>query len=363
MDRKTIVQLSRLINIASKNIATKEKILKGLATNAIAETRKLIQNIDTPIGLTERAREISLQSGRGQSLFKRRIDGLSGSMQYCESMISGYVNEAEQHLRQAGLYSPKVSLDDLMHLSVEREGRFRWTLTNDHKYVSLDTSSITLEAVKLGRFRINLNMDTHEYRVVALSANPARSDDTVTHPHVRNNVLCEGESSITLKKALNEGRYFDFFTIIERLLKTYNNSSPFVSLENWYEESEEDSISCADCGYTVSEEEAYYCDSCDCSYCSDCIRSCSICEDAYRCSECMCDCEICNNTVCSRCAVENACNDDECGIVICDSCQLECGNCGKDFCKHCLNDGMCKSCQELINEQQEEEQKETQNVA
>ena len=45
------------------------------------------------------------------------------------------------------------------------------------------------------------------YRVVALDPNPAAASDDVTHPHVQNEQLCEGEGRAAIRAALAECRF------------------------------------------------------------------------------------------------------------------------------------------------------------
>ena len=70
----------------------------------------------------------------------------------------------------------------------------------DHKEqkLSVETESIRLDGVDLGRFKIELDVESLSsknnayYEVIALDPNPAEYNDNTVHPHVDANRLCEG---------------------------------------------------------------------------------------------------------------------------------------------------------------------------
>ena len=102
------------------------------------------------------------------------------------------------------------------------------------------TDSITLEDIYLGPFKIQLELNKLSelyqnvpYHVIALEPNPAATDDNVTHPHVSNEILCEGDGCVAIRAALEEGRICDFFTMVRSILNTYNPDSPYVALHDW----------------------------------------------------------------------------------------------------------------------------------
>jgi len=125
----------------------------------------------------------------------------------------------------------------------------------DRREISVCTPPITLEDVHLGAFRLSISWDNifESLRVGALNPNPAAGDESVIHPHVKDNELCPGEAAGPMLSALVDARLADFFTIVRRTLETYNPRSPHVSLENW------DSAGCENCGSAAS---------CSCQYCA-----------------------------------------------------------------------------------------------
>ena len=106
--------------------------------------------------------------------------------------------------------------------------------------ISIITDPITLEDLYLGPFKIQLELNklselyqNTPYHVIALEPNPAATDEAVTHPHVSNETLCEGDGCTAIRSALEEGRIYDFFTMARSILNTYNPDSPYVSLDEW----------------------------------------------------------------------------------------------------------------------------------
>jgi hypothetical protein len=206
-----------------------------------------------------------------------------------------------------------------------------------HKTISVITEPIVLEDVHFGSFEIRLHINDLPnlyndqcYRIIALEPNKAGSDPNVTHPHVSCERLCEGDGYTAIRKAIEQGRLCDFFTLVLGVLNTYNPDSPYVKIEDW------DGYSCYDCGCSISRDESYYCDNCEHEFCSSC--------STY--------CHSCDTSLCLGCASQ--CPD--CGRPICDECLVKCSDCDGQFCKSCINsEGLCKYCQEDRKDQENEE--------
>ena len=204
------------------------------------------------------------------------------------------------------------------------------------------TEPITLEHVYLGRFRIALYLDKlaelyqrNAYYIIAIDPHPAAKDEAVTHPHVSNEMLCEGDGAAAIRAALEEGRLSDFFSLVRSILTTYNPDSPYVSLSDW------EGISCYDCGYVMDDESSYYCSHCDTAVCDQCSRVCIDCGEVV-CGNCAGICEICERSLCPNCG------------------KTKCGNCESVCCEGCLTDGLCPECkEEQENEDEDHENEET----
>jgi hypothetical protein len=258
------------------------------------------------------------------------------------SRISRNLSDFSHHLDQ---FKIAIDSDDIKLpkpgdvvaelLQIEQEyGELKFDLKA--KTISVITESIVLEEISFGPFEIRLFLNEIKklatespYTIIALNPNPAGSDCDVTHPHVSHEKLCEGDGFVPIRKAIQQGRLNDFFTIIVQILQTYNPDSPYVSLEDWQ------GVSCYDCGYTVSGDNNYYCEECDNDFCSDCSTYCRIC-DTTICMGCSYECPVCDQPVCKHC------------LDICSECDTT-------LCKDCINEeGLCNNCQEQREEQENE---------
>lgn len=197
----------------------------------------------------------------------------------------------------------------------------------DH-IIAVTTEPIELEGIYVGPFKIELDwsdlLEGHpqNYRVIAMEPHPAESNDSVTHPHVSDETVCEGEAYQPILSALKQGRLLDFFQIVDSLLHTYNDGSPFVALDQWY-----GGASCADCGTRGSEEDDWWCcEKCDVTLCEGCYFECTE-SGETRCSHCVRQCHVCLEHVCEE-------------IV------RHCKSCNKRTCRNCFENERCMSCHE-----------------
>jgi hypothetical protein len=199
--------------------------------------------------------------------------------------------------------------------------------------LSVTTDRIVLAGLHLGAFQIRLDWRKlgrpQPYRVVALDPNPPARRGDITHPHVQDEQLCEGEGRSAIRAALAEGRLLDFFLLVSQVLHTYGRGSAYVELDNW------DGVPCADCGNTVSQDDCYNCQRCGATLCDGCSVSCHACGDSY-CSECV-----------SRCAA--------CGYDHCSSCLATCPVCRKRVCEECREEGLCRACHEKQHHEEHED--------
>ncbi|MCG6157261.1 hypothetical protein [Rubinisphaera margarita] len=226
--------------------------------------------------------------------------------------------------------SAREILADLRALQDEFEDV---TIDRKQKEIAVTTESICLQNIDLGRFEIRLNYanysdDAGQYQVIALEPNPACSNDSVTHPHVQDEDLCEGEGHATIDIALRQGRLYDFFTIVANLLRTYNDSSPYVALSAWQ------AVNCMDCGHAMDADEGSDCEKCDTPVCEDCSVTCPDCHRNFCCG-CTSECEGCSERFCH-------------------SCLITCADCDADFCSSCLTNERCEYCDEQQNEEKTE---------
>jgi hypothetical protein len=202
----------------------------------------------------------------------------------------------------------------------------------DLHLLAVTTDPVILDGIDLGRFQIRLDYqrlyEAQPYTVVALEPNPATSNSSITHPHVSDDTVCEGDGRRAIQAAVSQGRLLDFFTLVSQLLQTYTPGRAYVELESW------NGITCHDCGSIMDEDDRFHCSRCEEAVCGDCGTVCSACEQFY-CNGCSSTCQCCDNSTCVYCL---------------DSCR----NCGLRVCSECLNQGLCEHCHEDQNESDQE---------
>jgi len=244
--------------------------------------------------------------------------------------------------RQAGVPSLSDLVEEIRAAGAEF-GEIEFDQEEDS--LSVVTEPITLEGIYLGPFRIALSLGKlHQmqhsvpYHIYAMEPHPAAKDEAIIHPHVSNEMLCEGDGAAAIHAAIEQGRLVDFFSMVRSVLQTYNPDSPYVPLADW------DGTPCYDCGYVMDDENVYYCSRCDNPICDECSRVCTNCGEIV-CSNCASVCDICERTLCPTCA------------------KTKCADCESTCCESCLTDGLCPDCkEERENEDEEQEIGETDEI-
>lgn len=281
---------------------------------------------DTLLSQAHRLRDlVGKASLFGWHLAAQRLRrNLGSELDYCRTRLADHC-EKVLDVESTG---PTPSHRDLYQdiLALEREFP---EMSCDAKAgeLSVTTDPITLQNIKLGPFAIQLLWkrlpDVVDYRVVALKANPAKSHLLTTHPHVRNEELCEGNGMAAIRDATREGRLFDFFHIVSQLLHTYAKGSAYVELSDWH------SAHCQACADWVA----------------DCGRSCSDC-DVPLCERCTRSCIGCGDDCCSRCLFTCVC----CRELFCESCLAVCTTCDEHVCDNCRSEDLCERCYDTQHE-------------
>lgn len=249
------------------------------------------------------------------------LEDLASSLSLLQGELSAIQQRAKPDGRLAGFSAHEI-YNDLASLDEEFD---ELDFNIRQCQLSVTTESIVLEGVYLGPFEIELTWarlferDPLPYRIIAKDPHPAESRDNVTHPHVMDELLCEGDGKHAIRRALREGRLLDFFTLVANTLRTYNLSSPFVELALWQ------ANSCSDCGARVCDEESYACQQCGEVICEECESLCRHCEESF-CAGCMEVCGACEESFCRACTtVCAACRRRVCGGCLDD--QERCTNC------------------------------------
>jgi hypothetical protein len=255
---------------------------------------------------------LQLATSRQWSIASRDlIEDLDSVLNQLEIELRGVRRELTSRLRPRHRSTPGDVYADLSALATEFE---ELTIDLQQRTVAVQTEPIELEGTDLGRFQIVLkwpDLGGHRaYRVRALDPQSATGSREVTHPHVRNDELCEGDGSVAIAAALAEGRLLEFFLLVRQVLETYNPDSAFIPLDRW------DGVNCQDCGDRMPADEAGHCDRCEDPLCSDCSIGCDRCH-AYVCNGCSSLCEACESSHCTSCLT------NESGRLLCDTCLEE----------------------------------------
>lgn len=266
-------------------------------------------------------RQINKADLRGWDAASQRLRlRLEAALRSLESQVSGTACGLSPVVWQRDVLSQRQLYDELRALHDEFED-VEYDFKN--KVLTVVTEPIVLEEIDLGSFEIRLEWDdlgeVSPYTIWAREPFRAGSNESVTHPHVQDEKLCEGDGHKAIAAALRQGRLFDFFTIVARILSTYNSGSAYVSLSDWIGEP------CVDCGSNVSHDDLYRCDRCSESLCTECVVNCERCEDAF-CGQCVARCSGCEELCCDRCLGK-------------------CPDCARRFCRECrYQDQKCEEC-------------------
>ena len=252
----------------------------------------------------------------------RLLRDLRGNLRRLQGDLIEFDCGIEPQQRQPCQTSVRDIHADLVALREEFDGV---AFDQRKRIISVTTEPIELEGVYLGPFEIQLDWgdltDGHpsNYRVIAIDAHPAAANEDVTHPHVQDEGVCEGDGRQMIRCALEQGRLLDFFVIVANLLRTYNSGSPYVSLSDWQ------GVECADCGSTVCDDERWTCEKCGTKVCGECYFNCPNCDDIF-CNSCVTRCEGCDEIHCS-------------------ACMKDCSRCHAEICQGCLDDNeRCSNC-------------------
>jgi hypothetical protein len=263
--------------------------------------------------------------GAVRELRRQTRDDFSYLIAACEAVRDAMDPGRDVPLRSspADIYRDLLSLDDEFP---------EVSCVPQEKSLSVVTEPIELEDVYLGPFEIRLNWRRPElgYAVIARDPQPAGKASSVTHPHVQDERLCEGDGRLPICHALQQGRLADFFLIVRQILETYNSGSAYVELDQWFGQS------CPECGGELYDDDSSCCETCGDSFCSACTRDCAACS-AVGCGNCQQTCPECDEPVCS-------------------GCMTTCETCHDTLCKGCLDDHKnCPACRAREGEECDEE--------
>lgn len=303
----------------------------GLIQEALAKRRQ----IPTPLSLPERGwaecLRIFRQMRRATELgWYRAAAQLRKQMLYEVSYCRSSLHQVTALLDASSLQGAVPSVADIYRDLAALETEFEDVQCEfETDELCIMTPSITLEGIDLGPFQIRLGWsrldESPAYRVVALAANPASSNESIAHPHVCDEVVCEGDGHQAICAALDEGRIADFFLLVWRLLATYAPGRAYVEMSDW------SGAPCNGCGDHVNENDDCSCSRCERVFCAECTACCEHCEENF-CTDCMSQCTTCSSSICRGCR---------------DSCE----DCQAVLCPDCVSDRKCWPCRQAPSEE------------
>lgn len=311
-----MIDKSRILYEAATEVRRR---LHEMKESHIGQINQQLENLYCAIGRVRKfQRRLVLCSTRTwKAALRRTLQDMEGALHD----VLYQKQNTEYSIFQAKRDVPKV-VDVFGELKQMEDEFSEVSYDRDESVLSVITEPVVLEGVHLGEFEIRLYLgqmssieNSYPFNVVALDPNPTTGDDSVTHPHVRDECLCTGDGSAAIKNSLINGRVCDFFSLVRSILNTYNANSPHVSLSKWH------GIPCSDCGDSVNPDESYFCQFCESDLCPDCSSICQSCEGS-ACLRCIQTCRLCDEPVCPRCIVE-------------------CQDCNEELCMKCLDDDKC----------------------
>ncbi len=304
-----------------------ERKCLALAASLAAEKSKAVQNAwltELPCEFWNKYQQLVRMRARALErrlfLASHRLEqSLSSLLAQFEQKLGAIRSEIEcQRTDRGTLPAEREIYRDLVELRHEFE---HVEVDCSARTISVLTEPIEFEEVSLGAFRIVLDLSDREcsYAIIAVDPNPAASNESVTHPHVQDEALCEGDGRTAIRTALAQCRFLDFFHLVANTLRTYNADGPFVALRDWL------GVSCGDCGATANPEECFACGNCELGLCDDCASRCQICSES-SCSACIERCALCEESTCGSC-LKKCC---KCGELVCSDCRGS-----EDQCEEC----------------------------
>jgi len=148
---------------------------------------------------------------------------------------------------------------------------------------------------------ININYDGYEYEFGSFSLElplgsghpiikPADSTHVVDgypHPHISSDhVPCLGNIGATVAQLTGEGKLYEAVTLLLEFLRSYNPDNPYLRIEKWDPDWEDDDDRFESCYNNASLSDCATCSDWDCSYKDGAARRCLENTDTEDCIEC-----------------------------------------------------------------------------
>ena len=169
------------------------------------------------------------------------------------------------------------------------------------------------------------------------------------HPHVdTDDHPCLGNIHNIVHKLLINGDYSNLLNLLNQFVRSYNDDNPFVKIERWDPDYEEDDKDYQGCYENSSSSDCIYCDDEACPYWASRFDNCYELADRDRCVRCGAECPYHDEAV-RECREDNGaqycieeCDFDDCPYKNADTCHAfsageECRGCPVTDCKHFIN--------------------------
>ncbi len=332
----------------------------------------LCKSIQDNLMRTSYAVPTAFQGGGSQSQKDQRIEAMAIMLEREALALRN-----AKSLPGLSVLSPEEIVEEMLALKKEF-GELRICTSNT--FLAVRTEPITLTCKKhnaeagFGRFEIRYNWSTigKEFEgiyCVALEPHWSVHDEeqVTSHPHVRSQRVCLGDTTYNVRLAASEGRLSDLFLLIKAVLCNYNDGSPYIYLHEWDDEysncsscerddlnENEDGCTCLGCNNTFCTECAERLPNTGNYYCRGCRTECDDCEhwesrgNMSRCVHCdVPHCDDCSTTVSDDKIVCNSCYDDH----VCADCKKYSDSIGDEgLCLTCDIAYICACCGDSCNE-------------
>lgn len=261
-----------------------------------------------------------------QNLTRKNEDLLSRIRGYEMLTRRRIIRHAEEDLRQVirmlGRSLREMELDD-------------GSLVVTTRPISVDFEGHLYE---FGCYRMRLPLG--EGTVTIHAADPDSRVDGFPHPHVNaQGVPCLGNIGVTLARLLGAGEVSQSITLLLEFLRSYNPENPFLRIERWNPDWEDEENRWESCYDQASLRDCATCDDGDCPHREDAERRCYNNTETRDCIECG-DCDYAQRSIVD-CRADRSARE-------CVSCSADCSCAGDQ--DHCFESHAGDDCADCDNE-------------
>jgi hypothetical protein len=182
------------------------------------------------------------------------------------------------------------------------------------------------------------------YFCLAVEPKPAPGRRNCKHPHVLDDIMCEGNAGDVIQKVLGRGDLYTFFVIVNQTLNVYNPHSPHTALEKWVDGARRraEAVYCAHCDDVITNNRVN-CHACENVGHRACFKYCDT-GGIHLCRRCLdrqqtrdAACEHCDSLGDAGCAVRSDVPCSLCDELREPSLMHHCSVSGMRICDSCLD--------------------------